>query len=37
MTFLNLNTNYATAAQGVILVGVVMLGSFIQLRREAKA
>jgi ribose transport system permease protein len=37
MTFLNLNTNYATAAQGVILVGVVMLGSFIQLRREATA
>jgi ribose transport system permease protein len=37
MTFLNLNTNYATAAQGVILVGVVMLGSFIQLRREAAA
>jgi ribose transport system permease protein len=37
MTFLNLNPNYATAAQGVILVGVVMLGSYITLRREAAA
>lgn len=34
MTFLNLNTNLATVAQGVILVGVVMVGSLIQLRRE---
>jgi ribose transport system permease protein len=33
MTFLNVNTNLATVAQGVILVGVVMFGSLIQLRR----
>jgi ribose transport system permease protein len=33
MTFLNLNTNLATVAQGLILVGVVMVGSLIQLRR----
>ena len=34
MTFLNLNTNLATVLQGVILIGVVMVGSFIQLRRN---
>jgi ribose transport system permease protein len=34
MTFLKWNTNLATVAQGVILIGVVMLGSFIQLRRS---
>lgn len=34
MTFLNVDTNLATVAQGVILVGVVMVGSLIQLRRE---
>lgn len=34
MTFLNINTNLATVAQGVILVGVVMVGSLIQLRRD---
>ena len=34
MTFLNLDTNLATVAQGLILVGVVMVGSLIQLRRE---
>jgi ribose transport system permease protein len=34
MTFLALNTNLATVAQGVILVGVVMVGSLIALRRE---
>jgi ribose transport system permease protein len=34
MTFLNLNTNLATVAQGLILVGVVMVGSLIQLRRD---
>lgn len=33
MTFLNLNTNLATVTQGLILVIVVMIGSFIQLRR----
>ena len=34
MTFLNVNTNLATVAQGLILVGVVMVGSLIHLRRE---
>jgi ribose transport system permease protein len=34
MTFLNVNTNLATVAQGVILVGVVMVGSLLQLRRS---
>jgi ribose transport system permease protein len=36
MTFLNLNTNLATVAQGIILVGVVMVGSLLQLRRSEK-
>lgn len=34
MTFLNVNTNLATVAQGLILVGVVMVGSVLQLRRK---
>ena len=34
MTFLGVNTNLATVAQGVILVVVVMVGSYIQLRRD---
>ena len=34
MTFLNLNTNLATVAQGIILIGVVMVGTLIQLRRS---
>ena len=34
MTFLNINTNLATVTQGAILIGVVMLGSLIQIRRE---
>ncbi len=33
MTFLNINTNLATVAQGAILIGVVMIGSLLQLRR----
>jgi ribose transport system permease protein len=33
MTFLNVNTNLATVAQGIILIGVVMVGSLIQMRR----
>lgn len=33
MTFLNVNTNLAVVLQGAILIGVVMFGSFIQLRR----
>ncbi len=34
MTFLRMNTNLATVAQGVILIGVVMVGTLIQVRRE---
>jgi ribose transport system permease protein len=34
MTFLGMNTNLATVAQGVILIGVVMFGTLIQIRRE---
>jgi ribose transport system permease protein len=33
MTFLNLNTNLAVVVQGLILIGVVMIGSFVQLRQ----
>jgi ribose transport system permease protein len=34
MTFLRLNTNLATVAQGVILIAVVMFGTLIQFRRD---
>ncbi|HEU4546275.1 MAG TPA: ABC transporter permease [Microlunatus sp.] len=34
MAFLNVNSNLATVANGAILIGVVMLGSLIQIRRE---
>ena len=34
MTFLNINTNLATVLQGAILIGVVMVGSLIHLRRS---
>ena len=34
MTFLNVNTNLAVVLQGVILIGVVMIGSLIQIRRD---
>ncbi len=33
MTFLNIDSNLALVAQGVILIGVLMFGSLIQLRR----
>ena len=33
MTFLNIDSNLAIVAQGVILIGVVMIGSLIQIRR----
>ena len=33
LTFLNVNTNLAAVAQGVILIGVVMFGSIVQFRR----
>jgi ribose transport system permease protein len=32
-TFLNVNTNLAVVLQGVILIGVVMIGSLAQIRR----
>jgi ribose transport system permease protein len=35
MTFLNVDTNLATVVQGLILVGVVMVGSLIQMRRKS--
>jgi ribose/xylose/arabinose/galactoside ABC-type transport system permease subunit len=34
MTFLNVNTNLAVVLQGLILIGVVMIGSLLQIRRE---
>jgi ribose transport system permease protein len=34
MTFLNLDTNLATVAEGFILIGVVMVGSLIEMRRR---
>ena len=34
MTFLSVNTNLAVVLQGVILIGVVMFGSLIQIRRS---
>ncbi len=37
LTFLKVNSNFAPVAQGVILIGVVMLGSFIQSVRRARA
>ena len=33
MTFLRFDPNLAVVAQGVILIGVVMVGSLVQLRR----
>jgi ribose transport system permease protein len=34
MTFLNVNSNWAIVAQGAILIGVVMAGSLIEMRRR---
>jgi ribose transport system permease protein len=34
MTFLNVNTNLAVVAQGVILIVVVMVGSLVEIRRS---
>ena len=34
MTFLRFDPNLAVVAQGVILIGVVMIGSFVQVRRQ---
>ena len=36
MTFLRLNSNLAVVAQGAILIGVVMVGSLIELRRARR-
>jgi ribose transport system permease protein len=33
ITFLNINPNLAVVLQGVILIGVVMIGSLVQIRR----
>jgi ribose transport system permease protein len=34
MTFMQVNPNYGLVAQGFILIGVLMAGSFIQIRRS---
>jgi ribose transport system permease protein len=34
MTFMNVNSNLATSAQGIILIGVVMVGTLFQIRRS---
>ena len=34
ITFLRIDPNLAVVAQGVILIGVVMVGSLLQLRRS---
>jgi ribose transport system permease protein len=36
MTFLDVDTNLATVLQGLILIGVVMIGSLIQIRRARR-
>jgi ribose transport system permease protein len=36
MTFLSLDSNYAIVAQGVILIGVLVLGSLIEMRRARR-
>ncbi len=36
ITFLNVDSNLAVVAQGVILIGVVILGSLLQLRRARR-
>lgn len=36
MTFLDVDTNLATVLQGVILIGVVMIGSLVQIRRARR-
>ena len=34
MTFLGVDSNMALVAQGLILIGVLMVGSWIQIRRS---
>jgi ribose transport system permease protein len=36
LTFLNVNPNLATVIQGLILIGVVMFGSLLTLRRKSR-
>jgi len=36
MTFMSIDTNLAIVAQGVILIGVVMVGSLLEIRRAAR-
>ncbi len=36
MTFMKINPNYALVAQGFILIGVLMVGSWIQIRRSQR-
>lgn len=36
MTFMSIDTNLAIVAQGVILIGVVMLGSLLEIRRASR-
>ncbi len=36
LAFLKLNTNLATVAQGMVLIGVVMFGTFVQVRRSRR-
>lgn len=36
MTFLKVNSNYALVVQGFILIGVLMVGSWIQIRRSER-
>jgi len=36
MTFLRVNSNYALVLQGFILIGVLMVGSWIQIRRSQR-
>jgi len=34
MTFMQVNPNYGLVAQGLILIGVLMIGSLVQMRRR---
>ena len=36
MTFLNVDSNYGLVLQGLILIGVLMAGSFIEMRRNRR-
>jgi ribose transport system permease protein len=36
LTFLNVNTNLALVAQGIILIAVVMFGSWFEMRRARR-